>query len=510
MSRVLVIDDSPMLVELTVRALSAAGYHATGATDLASLEVKLSEGPFALILMDVNMPEMFGDDVVEYLRTQKKVTSKLVLYSDISEEELAAKTRLSGADAYILKGGGLEAVIGGIMRILGPPPPTVSARPGLAPGAAAPRAAPSSTAQRPAPGAPVARPPGPLAARPPAPPGAAPGGAVGAPRTVGAAPAQSPGPRVPVAGQPAAPRPAAPAPVAGAPMAPRTPLTGQALPPRPGTPAPGSPLATPTAPRAPVAGQMAPPRPATAGGAPSPAHPAMAPRPPGAATAAPGPTRPAAPAPGAAPTPAVPMARAPGAPAPTPVRAPPTAPPAHAPALSPAPVAQHAPAVASTPPAPAPAAPPAPGPSAPAVSSGGFPSAAKMTAAGGRKPRILIVDDSEMTARIIEADLVSKGFEVHIADSADKATKIILKKQTRPDLVLLDVRMPNVNGEQFCRFIKSNSLFKGIKVLLCSGENIEELQRICREAGADGYVPKDAVLGNLVAKEFNPVAPGAE
>ncbi|EPX61921.1 chemotactic response regulator [Cystobacter fuscus DSM 2262] len=167
--------------------------------------------------------------------------------------------------------------------------------------------------------------------------------------------------------------------------------------------------------------------------------------------------------------------------------------------MSPAPMAHQTPPVAAAPEV-------APAPTAPAV-SGGFPSAAKMTAAGGRKPRILIVDDSEMTARIIEADLVTKGFEVHIADSADKATKIILKKQTRPDLVLLDVRMPNVNGEQFCRFIKSNSLFKGIKVLLCSGENVEELQRICREAGADGYVPKDAVLGNLVAKELNPVVP---
>ncbi|NNB91765.1 response regulator, partial [Corallococcus sp. AB032C] len=149
---------------------------------------------------------------------------------------------------------------------------------------------------------------------------------------------------------------------------------------------------------------------------------------------------------------------------------------------------------------------PAVAPAAPATGSGGLPKAPM--AAGGRKPRILIVDDSEMTARIIEADLVSKGFEVHVADTADKATKIILKKQTRPDLVLLDVRMPNVNGEQFCRFIKSNSLFKGIKVLLCSGENVEELQRICREAGADGYIPKDAVMGNLVAKELMP--PGAE
>ncbi|QDF05686.1 response regulator [Myxococcus xanthus] len=285
MSRVLVIDDSPMLVELTVRALTAAGYQASGAQDLASLEQKLAEGPFSLILMDVNMPEMFGDDVVEYLRRQKKVTAKLVLYSDISEAELDGKTKASGADGYILKSGGLEAVLGGVMGLIGPP-------------------------------------------------------ALGIPTAV-------------------------PAPAA---------------------------------------------------------------------------------APAAAPTPPAPAAPAPAA----------------AGGLKPAPTT------------------------------------------GGRKPRILIVDDSEMTARIIEADLVAKGFEVHVADTADKATKIILKKQTRPDLVLLDVRMPNVNGEQFCRFIKSNSLFKGIKVLLCSGENVEELQRICREAGADGYIPKDAVMGNLVAKELMP------
>jgi DNA-binding response OmpR family regulator len=284
MSRVLVIDDSPMLVELTVRALTAAGYQASGAMDLASLEQKLGEGPVALILMDVNMPEMFGDDVVEYLRTMKKVTSKLVLYSDLSEEELSAKARTSGADGYILKGGGLEAMLAEVIKLIGPPAVTA------------------------------------------------------------VSPAPSPAPS--------------------------------------GTPPAASGSGTPPAPAA------------------------------GASSASPAP--------------------------------------------------------------------------------------------GKRKPRILIVDDSEMTARIIEADLVAKGFEVHFADSADKATKIILKKQTRPDLVLLDVRMPNVNGEQFCRFIKSNSLFRGIKVLLCSGENVEELQRICREAGADGYVPKDAVMSSLVAKELGP------
>lgn len=277
MARVLVLDDSQMLVTLTVHALGAAGHDAVGATDLAELDERLRAATFDLVLMDVNMPEMFGDDVVEYLRHQRGVTATLVLYSDIDESELAAKTASSGADGYLTKAGGVEAVVSGVNGFL--------AKKGLAP--AAPATAPS-----------------------------------------------------PAAAAPAAPAPAAP------------------------------------------------------------------------------------------------------------------------------------PAIAAA-------------------------------AGGKRKPRILIVDDSEMTARIIEADLVSKGFEVHVADSAEKATKIILKKQTRPDLVLLDVRMPDVDGEQFCRFIKGNSLFAGIKVLLCSGENVEELQRIVREAGADGYVPKDAVLSKVVVREFS-------
>src|SRR5262249_8245868 len=121
----------------------------------------------------------------------------------------------------------------------------------------------------------------------------------------------------------------------------------------------------------------------------------------------------------------------------------------------------------------------------------------------GRKRRILVVDDSELTAHLLQRELSAKGFEVTTADSVDKATKVILRKQTRPDLILLDIRMPHVDGEQFCRFIKANSLFAGIKVLLCSGENEQELQRICREAGADGYLPKNAVLGQLLARELS-------
>lgn len=123
---------------------------------------------------------------------------------------------------------------------------------------------------------------------------------------------------------------------------------------------------------------------------------------------------------------------------------------------------------------------------------------------GKEKPavkRVMIVDDSEMTAKLIEAELTGKGFEIVLADSVDKATRLILKRQTRPNLILLDVNMPNVDGTQFCRFIKSNSLFNGIKVVLCSGMEPEKLKALAAECGADGFVPKDSFLSRWVLEQ---------
>jgi DNA-binding response OmpR family regulator len=242
-ARVLVIDDSPMIVDLLVKALGEAGVEAESASDLAALDARLVGGKHELVLVDVNMPEMYGDDVVEFLREQRKLTCKLLLYSDIPEAELAQKTTASGADGYLSKGAGVESTVADVQKLLGQNP-------------------------------------------------------------------------------------------------------------------------------------------------------------------------------------------------------------------------------------------------------------------RARGKRVLVVDDSQATAKLLEAELTARGFEVSTADSADSATRIILKKKTRPNLVLLDVRMPNINGEQFCRFIKSNALFAGIKVLLCSAEDEGELKRIVRDAGADGYVTKDSLIARAILDEL--------
>ena len=122
----------------------------------------------------------------------------------------------------------------------------------------------------------------------------------------------------------------------------------------------------------------------------------------------------------------------------------------------------------------------------------------RLSSALGARRRVLIVDDSEIVARLLKEELEAKGFEIQYAPDAEKATSIILKRQTRPDLILLDINMPKVDGAQFCRFVKKNDMFKAIKVIFCSGEEREKVKRLAAECGADGFILKDEFLGKWI------------
>ncbi len=124
--------------------------------------------------------------------------------------------------------------------------------------------------------------------------------------------------------------------------------------------------------------------------------------------------------------------------------------------------------------------------------------ARRFQAALAARKRVLIVDDSEIVARLLKEELEQKGFEIQYAPDAEKATSIILKRQTRPDVILLDINMPKVGGEQFCRFVKKNEMFRSIKVIFCSGEARERVRQLAEECGADGYILKDEYLGKWI------------
>lgn len=120
-------------------------------------------------------------------------------------------------------------------------------------------------------------------------------------------------------------------------------------------------------------------------------------------------------------------------------------------------------------------------------------------AVGGRR-RVLVVDDSDIAARLLAEELRSAGFDVLTARDAESATSMILKRATRPDLVLLDIHMPKVSGAQFCRFIKKNDMFRSIKVIFCSGDSREKVAQLAEECGADGFVLKDEFLGKWIVE----------
>jgi CheY-like chemotaxis protein len=122
----------------------------------------------------------------------------------------------------------------------------------------------------------------------------------------------------------------------------------------------------------------------------------------------------------------------------------------------------------------------------------------RLLSAMAHRRRVLIVDDSEIAARLLAQDLVQKGFEVQYAPDAEKATSLLLKRATRPELILLDLNMPRIDGAQFCKFVKRNERFKGIKVIFCSGEEREKVARLAAECGADGFILKGEVLGQWV------------
>lgn len=116
--------------------------------------------------------------------------------------------------------------------------------------------------------------------------------------------------------------------------------------------------------------------------------------------------------------------------------------------------------------------------------------------------RVLIVDDSEIAIQLLRAELEGKGFEILTAATAEQATSLVARAKTRPDLILLDINMPGVDGKQFCRFVKGNEMFSHIKVVFCSGMDKSTIHAAAAESGADGFVCKDEYLGSWVSDKL--------
>ncbi len=103
--------------------------------------------------------------------------------------------------------------------------------------------------------------------------------------------------------------------------------------------------------------------------------------------------------------------------------------------------------------------------------------------------RILVVDDEEDILSFIEKILKYKGYDVITADSGGKALEI-LNSGVKVDLVILDIMMPDVNGWEVCRKIKSDPKLSHIPVVMLSALFLEEHVKTSFEVGADDHITK--------------------
>lgn len=109
--RILLIDDSLLVVEAVRDGLEEDGVVVEGVTDVTALDPEEQVDRFDLILIDVQMPAMFGDDVAMVLRQRRSAPTPIVLLSSLPEEQLAERARDAGIDGYISKRRGVDSVI---------------------------------------------------------------------------------------------------------------------------------------------------------------------------------------------------------------------------------------------------------------------------------------------------------------------------------------------------------------------------------------------------------------
>ena len=114
------------------------------------------------------------------------------------------------------------------------------------------------------------------------------------------------------------------------------------------------------------------------------------------------------------------------------------------------------------------------------------------------KPCVLIVDDDLAVLRMMEYIFDRADYEVHLAASGPEALSKV--NETRPDLIILDVMMPDVNGLEVCQRLRAEPASAHLPIIMLSAKDQLEDKVNGFEAGADDYVAKPVDPQELLAR----------
>lgn len=119
------------------------------------------------------------------------------------------------------------------------------------------------------------------------------------------------------------------------------------------------------------------------------------------------------------------------------------------------------------------------------------------------RPRILIVDDEPEICRVISQAIKQEEWDCDLDTARDGFEAGQKFLSFRPHLVILDLKLPGVDGFRVCRDMKSHPVVPPPKVLVVSGQLTEAVRQKAREMGADDYLGKPFDFQDLVSKAGN-------
>ena len=114
------------------------------------------------------------------------------------------------------------------------------------------------------------------------------------------------------------------------------------------------------------------------------------------------------------------------------------------------------------------------------------------------KGKILVVDDEIYIVHILDFSLGIEGYEVMTALDGEQALAKVA--QEKPDLIVLDIMMPKLDGYETCKALKGNPDTRDIPVILLSAKGRNVDQKIGFEVGADDYITKPFSPRKLVER----------
>jgi DNA-binding response OmpR family regulator len=123
------------------------------------------------------------------------------------------------------------------------------------------------------------------------------------------------------------------------------------------------------------------------------------------------------------------------------------------------------------------------------------------------KKKVLIIEDYLNIVEILSMRLKSMGYDVVAAYDGQEGLN--LARREKPDLIILDVLLPKMNGFKVCRLLKFDSKYKHIPIIMLTSRETQSNEELGRETGADDYVYKSDQKGTLlklVRKYLNTVA----